>query len=52
MCQRASARFRPTESTLTGSPDHINNEADGEQHCEQHSEQEFCRQQFPHEIQL
>jgi hypothetical protein len=44
--------LRPIEPTLTGSPNHINAEADAEQNREHHSEQDFCRQQFPHEIQL
>jgi hypothetical protein len=51
-CQRTGARFRPTEATLTGSSKEIDNEADEEQNCERRSEQEFCRQQLPHEVHL
>src|SRR5580700_6990678 len=52
MCQRTGARFRPTEATLTSLTDYINGQADDEQNCECCSEQEFCRQQLPHEVQL
>src|ERR1700733_14919924 len=52
MCQRTGARFRPTKTTLTDLANHINSQADDEQNCECCSEQEFCRQQLPHEVQL
>src|SRR5277367_4666620 len=52
ICQRTGTRFRPTKSTLTSSSEQIDDEADDEQNCERRSEQEFCRQQLPHEVHL